>query len=190
MDRSIKRFDLPGRPLTPSNDPSIPVPQVELEIVRGRARHLTRPVLARAFLIGTATDCDLVLGDARFPEVHAYLLRGPSGVTVRWLGEGPELTVNGRTALLSAPLADKDLLRAGSYEFRVRIRWPQPKPEDADQLSERPGMEGAARSASSAAAREAQAKAAVVASLKLFGRSPIHAAAHVTLATAPRKVAR
>ena len=99
---------------------------------------------AKAFLIGTAKDCDLVLGDGRFPEVHAA--GGPTGVTVRWLGDGPELTVNGRQALLSAPLADGDLLKAASYEFRVRIRWPQPLRDDPYQAEQRTTVVAAAES--------------------------------------------
>ena len=41
------------------------LPRVEIEILRGRARDLVREVTFPVFLIGTADDCDLVLGDAR-----------------------------------------------------------------------------------------------------------------------------
>lgn len=98
-----------------------PVPQVELEIVRGRARRRVRPVGGPAFLIGAAGDSDLVLGDAKFPEAHSYLLVSAEGVAVRWLGFGPTLSVNGRQVTDRSLLTDGDLLATGSYEFRISI---------------------------------------------------------------------
>lgn len=98
-----------------------PLEAVHLEITRGRVLNRLRPVNVRAFLIGTAPDCDLVLGDGRFPEVHAYLMRSGRGVTIRWLGAGPPLAVNGRTAVDSERLASGDLIRTGPFEFRVWI---------------------------------------------------------------------
>ncbi len=98
-----------------------PVPQVELEIVRGRARRRVRPVGGPAFLIGAAADSDLVLGDVKFPEAHSYLLVSAEGVAVRWLGFGPTLSVNDRPVTDRALLADGDLLRTGPYEFRITI---------------------------------------------------------------------
>jgi predicted component of type VI protein secretion system len=115
MERRIIRYDRPAAA-------SVTAPgQVSLEIVRGRARNKFRLVEARAFLIGSATDCDLVLGDPHFPPVHAYLLRSPQAMTIRWLGTGPALSVNGREAIESEPLADQDLIRTGPYDFRVHI---------------------------------------------------------------------
>jgi type III secretion system (T3SS) inner membrane Yop/YscD-like protein len=122
---------MPGRIIrydAPAAGPESAEPRVQLEIVRGRARHKMRQVPTRAFLIGTATDCDLVLGAPAFPAVHAYVLRSAQSVTIRWLGEGPELLVNGHVALESSPLADRDLVKCGPYEFRFHIRWPQPQP--------------------------------------------------------------
>ena len=96
------------------------LPQVDLEIVRGRAKNKLRPVSVPAFLIGSAADCDLVLGDSRFPEVYAYLLLKPTGVFVRHLGFVPEMTLNGRM-IASSALADGDHIRSGPYEFRIHI---------------------------------------------------------------------
>jgi hypothetical protein len=50
-------------------------PQVSLENTRGRVQQRVRQVKNRVFLIGAATDCDLVLGDLQFPEAYAYLFR-------------------------------------------------------------------------------------------------------------------
>lgn len=105
-----------------SPDPHLPtgLPIVHIEINRGRARQRMRPVSVPVFLIGSATDCDLVLGDLRFPEVHTYLFRTARGVLLRHLGAGPEVTVEGRL-VRSARLHDGDRLRTGPYEFRVHI---------------------------------------------------------------------
>ena len=52
-------------------------PKVQLEIVRGQARHKIRPVDVPVFLIGTAEDCDMVLGDFQFPEsIHVLVANG------------------------------------------------------------------------------------------------------------------
>ena len=98
-------------------------PKVELEIRRGHTRQLLCEVRSAAFLIGAAPDCDLVLGDPRFAEVHSYLFLSPARVTVRHLGFGPGLSVAGQDVTF-ATLRHNDELRIGPYEFRVRIEWP------------------------------------------------------------------
>ena len=97
-------------------------PRVELEIMRGRAKQMRRPVTGPAFLIGAAKDCDLVLGDPQFPAVHTYLRRDENGCSIRSLGFAPQLYVNGRP-VEAAHLANGDILRLGPYEFRVAIRF-------------------------------------------------------------------
>jgi hypothetical protein len=97
------------------------LPQVDLEILRGRAQNRVRPVKVPAFLIGSAPDCDLVLGDNRFPEAHSYLLLSSSEVSLRWLGIGPEVAVNGQS-IQKTRLRDGDHLQMGPYEFRISIR--------------------------------------------------------------------
>jgi hypothetical protein len=100
------------------------LPSIVLEITRGRAQHLRREVRTTAFLIGTASDCDLVLGDPRFPEVHSYVFVTPEAVTIRQLCAGPALCVAGRP-VTKAALGDGDTVQMGPYEFRVLIEWPQ-----------------------------------------------------------------
>ena len=95
------------------------LPWVELEITRGQARRRVRKVEVPVFLIGTADDCDLVLGDPQFPEVHSYLFLSADGVWVRRLGSEPAGSVEGRL-VKSAQLCDGDHVRMGAYEFRVR----------------------------------------------------------------------
>ena len=75
--------------------------EIQLEIVRGRARNLSRAVEVPAFLIGGANDCDMVLGDPQFPDVHACLRVTPSRVVLRYLGFAPEMTVNGEPVALA-----------------------------------------------------------------------------------------
>jgi hypothetical protein len=98
-------------------------PKVELEIRCGRSQQRLCAVRSPAFLIGAAYDCDLVLGDPRFAEVHSYLFVSPARVTVRHLGFGPGLSVAGQDVTW-ATLQHNDELRTGPYEFRVRIEWP------------------------------------------------------------------
>ena len=96
------------------------LPEVTLEIARGSAQRRLRHVKPPVFLIGAAADCDLVLGDPQFPLVHTYLYVTKTGVSVRHIGEGPELLVNGE-AVESSPIADGDRLVLGAYEFIVHV---------------------------------------------------------------------
>ncbi len=115
------------RTASSSSDATI-LPHVTLEIIRGQARERVRHVTTPAFLIGSAPDCDLVLGDPQFPQVYAYLIVHTGGVLIRHLGFDPELTVNGEDASREA-LRDGDHLRLGPYEFVVGIqqRWIDPE---------------------------------------------------------------
>jgi len=99
--------------------------RVSLEITRGRVQQRVRLVRGRVFLIGAATDCDLVLGDLQFPEAYAYLFVNGSEVTIRRLVSGPDLFVCGQ-ATQQAELFHGDLVAFGPFELRVRIDDPQP----------------------------------------------------------------
>jgi len=134
MDSKFSRFDLPAPSVTARQSQQGPhylpqLPQVGLEIVRGKASRRIREVSPPVFLIGAAEDCDLVLGDLRFPEAYAYLYVTIRGVSVRHLGEGPELYVNGELTE-SALLADGDILELGAYEFQVHIEERTPRGQD------------------------------------------------------------
>lgn len=113
---SHNQHPLPGPHFHPS------LPNVRLEIRRGRARNLIRPIKEPVYLIGAARDCDLVLGDPQFPEIHAYLFVNEAGVSIRHIGHGPEITVDG-TAVRNAPLEDGQRIRTGPFEFYVGIHW-------------------------------------------------------------------
>lgn len=106
------------------------LPKVRLEICRGRARNMLREIEVPVYLIGTAPDSDLVLGDPCFPEAHAYIYINEQSVSMRRLGSGPEISVDGHT-IQSAQLVDGDVIRTGSYEFRIHIDWPAQR--DSDQ---------------------------------------------------------
>src|SRR5437773_11267334 len=95
--------------------------RVALEITRGRVQQRIRPVRGRVFLIGTASDCDLVLGDLAFPEAYAYLFVQNSKIAIRWLGSGPELVVSGERAE-AAELQDGDRVSFGPFEVRIAIQ--------------------------------------------------------------------
>jgi predicted component of type VI protein secretion system len=104
---------------------------VELEILRGRARNKLRRVEVPVFLIGSARDCDLVLADADFPDVHTYLYVNRGGVSVRRITEAPLLAVDGRE-VQSAVIVDGQRLQVGRYEFEVRIDRPTARRDSSD----------------------------------------------------------
>ena len=89
-----------------------------LEIVRGRVKRRLRPIKGPVFLLGSASDCDLVLGDPRFPDAYAYIYEKPDGSVIRYLGAGPVLEVDGRTAE-TCQLRIGSHISAGPFEFVV-----------------------------------------------------------------------
>jgi len=99
----------------------IRLPQIELEITRGRVRNRVRVMRGTTFLIGSGHDCDLVLGDPQFEELHSYLIWGSQGLVLRHLGFAPEITVDGRP-VRKIVLRSGARIRTGPFEFRVRIR--------------------------------------------------------------------
>ncbi|MCA9214664.1 MAG: FHA domain-containing protein [Planctomycetales bacterium] len=94
--------------------------RVYLEITRGTARRPMRLMKEPVYLIGRSHDCDLVLGDAQFGDVHAYLYRTDHRLFLRWLGGGPEVSVNGEVTS-STVLHDEDRIRTGPFEFFVHV---------------------------------------------------------------------
>lgn len=110
-------------------------PRVELEIRGGRARNLVRAIDGPVYMIGSARDCDLVLGDPAFPEVHSYLYVRSDGVSLRHLGEGPQVAVSD-TPVQSVRLRDGDVIRTGPFEFQIHIDWPHgaPRYDDHDEI--------------------------------------------------------
>jgi hypothetical protein len=124
MDRPILRLDrqsLPRPHISPSAAEAGPsTARVALEITRGRVQQRIRPIAGKVFLIGAASDCDLVLGDLQFPEAYAYVFVSGCRVSIRRLGAGPELVVCGEPAD-SAELFHGDLVELGPFELRVLI---------------------------------------------------------------------
>lgn len=102
-----------------------------LEILRGVAKHRVRPISSPVFLIGSAPDCDLVLADCSFPEIHSYLLithHATAPEVVLHRVAGPSVTVQGRTAE-TIDVPDGGMIRAGGYLFQLhhdvrRVRLP------------------------------------------------------------------
>jgi hypothetical protein len=120
MDAMALRFDqhnLPGPHILSVG------PRVSLEITRGRVQERVRPIRGRVFLIGAASDCDLVLGDLQFPDAYAYVFVTGHEVTIRRLGAGPPLAVCGEF-VESAELFHGDLIAFGPFELRLRIEEP------------------------------------------------------------------
>jgi len=129
MDAPILRFD-PHHRLHRESPP----PVVSLEITRGRVRQRKRNVAGAVFLIGGSPDCDLVVGEARFPQSYAYLFVKGGKITIRWLGDGPEMSVS-QEIVETAELADGDTVAFGPFELRVSIEHAADEPrEPADCL--------------------------------------------------------
>jgi hypothetical protein len=121
MDAPILRLDphsLPKPHRLPAG--AMRSPRVALEITRGRVQQRIRPIVGKVFLIGAASDCDLVLGDLQFPEAYAYVFVAGSRVSIRRLDAGPELSVCGET-VTSAELFHGDVMTFGPFELRVLI---------------------------------------------------------------------
>lgn len=95
--------------------------RVQLTIQKGRAKNLIRDVVGPVFTLGTDHTCDMVLGDDQFPDVHSYVCIREGVVSLRHLGQGPPVTVNGRSVRWGE-LRDGDRIRTGSYEFRVSVK--------------------------------------------------------------------
>jgi hypothetical protein len=129
-----QRHTLPEFEIPPMNDRS-PVAEhakVQLIIERGEARNRVREITGPLYLIGTSDHADLVLGDSQFADYHAYICLRGNEVTLRHLGNLPEVTVNGRMVRWGE-LRDGDRLRMGPYQFRVALA---PIPTATEELSE------------------------------------------------------
>jgi hypothetical protein len=114
MEAPILRIDAYERPQIQ------PTPRVTLEITRGKVQQRVRPVQGKVFLIGTASDCDLVLGDLSFPEVYAYVFVDGPKISIRRLGAGPALSVSDERTE-KAELFQGDKVQFGPFELRVII---------------------------------------------------------------------
>ncbi len=107
-----------------------------LEISRGHAKRKLRQLKGPVFLIGAAGDSDLVLGDNQFPEGYAYVYLRNGELSIRWLGEGPELQVNDWPVQMS-PLKIGDRISAGPFEFRI-VR--EDSPDGDEENGSRPQL--------------------------------------------------
>lgn len=96
-------------------------PRVQIEITEGRAHNKMRKLDGPTYFIGSGSDCDMVLGDTQFAEVHAFLVVHSDSVSIRHLGHAPELLINGQ-AVDRAVLADGDRIQTGPYELIAHIQ--------------------------------------------------------------------
>lgn len=92
-----------------------------LVIERGDANQTVRPIQRPVYVIGTASDCDMVLGDPQFSDYHAYIYVRDEIITLRHLGAAPEVTVNGRVVRWGE-LKHMDRMRFGPYQLQLRLR--------------------------------------------------------------------
>lgn len=90
-----------------------------LRIARGQVNQNEREIEVPVFTLGSAGDCDLILGDDQFPELYAYILRTHDGYRLRCLTEEPILTVNAEDTV-TTQLQNGDRIRCGPYEFHFQ----------------------------------------------------------------------
>jgi Inner membrane component of T3SS, cytoplasmic domain len=145
MDRPVLRID-PHSLRQPHSLPALAEQpsgaRVSLEITRGRVQQRIRPVSGKVFLIGAASDCDLVLGDLQFPEAYAYVFVTGNRVSIRRLGAGPVLLVCGEP-VESGELFHGDLVELGPFELRVLIEdAPRGGRGSDDEMDSPPGAMG------------------------------------------------
>ncbi|MCA9070943.1 MAG: FHA domain-containing protein [Planctomycetaceae bacterium] len=95
-----------------------PVPFLHLEICRGKTSYPKRPVCSPNFVIGSGPSCDLRLGGEEIPDAHAVLIGTETDVYLQWLGEAPELLLNGEP-IQEAIVSDGDQIGIGRFEFIV-----------------------------------------------------------------------
>jgi hypothetical protein len=142
MPSFVVRIDEPEQPQPPHA--AFPKTVWGLEIVRGQARQMFRPIPGPVFMIGTAVDCDLVLADAAFPETYLYLYIKDDAVSIRRFGVGPELFVDEvETDVAELPLGS--VIQFGPYAFRLAQQTgggrgpdndrPDPAPDDELELT-------------------------------------------------------
>ncbi|RCS41233.1 hypothetical protein DTL42_21930 [Bremerella cremea] len=107
----------------------------ELLITRGQASFRIRHIESSVYMLGSGSECDLVLGDDQFPELYAYILRTNEGYQIRCLDAEPVLTVNAEDTLLCR-LNNGDRIRCGPYEFRFhQAAASSSRPAEAKKLS-------------------------------------------------------
>ena len=104
-----------------------------LVIERGEARRAVRAIERPVYVIGGASDCDMILGDPQFSDYHAYIYVRGGIVTLRHLGPAPEMTINGR-GIRWGELKHRDRLRFGPYQLQLRLR-PALTPRSDEDLS-------------------------------------------------------
>ncbi len=93
--------------------------RASLRISRGQVSQRERAIEVPVFTMGSAADCDLILGDDQFPELFAYILRTHDGYRLRCLTAEPILTVNAEDTVATW-LETGDRIRCGPYEFHFQ----------------------------------------------------------------------
>ena len=110
----------PSSDLTGESQAAHTLPELVLEVSRGRTRFPQRPVTGPRFLIGSAITCDLRLGGGDIPAVHTLIVRSEQGYELETLVGEPPLKVNGEI-VQQAWLRDGDRIEIGSIELAARL---------------------------------------------------------------------
>ncbi len=95
------------------------VPDLCLEICRGRTRHPQRPISTDGYLIGAGDVCDLRLGGDGIPAQHSMIHVDSGEYWLDALATGPEVKVNGQPTNRTV-IHEGDRIQIGVFEFVVR----------------------------------------------------------------------
>ena len=113
LNRQDARDSESGRPTSSDT-------HLVLEICRGRTQHPLRPVQSQRFLIGSSPRCDLRVGGAEIPPLHALIFVDGSDIWLEAMAPAPALRVNGR-AETSVRIADGDRIGIGPIELVAHV---------------------------------------------------------------------
>jgi pSer/pThr/pTyr-binding forkhead associated (FHA) protein len=108
-------------PLRARMSTSMPLLDVSLEFLNGPAQSTSRPVHRVLSLIGSANGCKFRLTDPSVSRFHCSLLQTSAGLWIVDLLGQRGITVN-EVPVRSSRLVDRDVVRIGRYQIRVRCR--------------------------------------------------------------------
>jgi serine phosphatase RsbU (regulator of sigma subunit) len=97
-----------------------------LKIVAGERIRREFHLEQHATVIGSSSDCDILLVDPRVSRAHARIEQGPDGFYLEDLGSKHGTMVNGARLTGRCRLEDGDLIEVGGYrlEYRAEMRDP------------------------------------------------------------------
>jgi pSer/pThr/pTyr-binding forkhead associated (FHA) protein len=121
LDKS-DRNDLPrNTPLVARAHAHAAQSEVALEFLNGPSQSMFKPVHRVLSLIGSASGCKFRLTDSSVSRFHGSLLQTPAGLWIVDLLGQKGIAIND-VPVRSSRLVDRDIVRIGRYQIRIRYR--------------------------------------------------------------------